>query len=549
MPAAKIAFPLGVITALALITGCGGGEQPPDTVTPAASPTPTFPPPAGSPASLSTPLPAERTIDLSAAPPALTILGADTGDFGGDIPPLALGDFNDDDILDVLIGARFGDGPDNARQDAGEAYVLFGSSDLKGSIALSEGAQDITIYGEKPEDGLGSAVAAADVNGDGIDDILVSSPFAEGPPEPRTNQGEAYVIFGSPNLGGTLDIARGDEDVKIIAAEGLGAMGDTIAAGDVNADGIDDILLGAPFAGRDPGVPVGGPRSEEGRIYVFFGSPDLRAVLSVRENDQDFMIIGGERRDETGDALAVGDVNGDGVADIIVTAETGAGPDNSRPKAGEVHVFFGSLDLPATASVALGDQDLTILGAEVEDTLGFSVATGDIDGDGFDDIVIGAKLADGPQNARRDAGEVYIVFGAADLSGVIDVALDEQDSTIYGGHEVSLFGTFVAVYDVDGDGLGDLVLGTPFAPSIAERLGRVEVIFGSEDRQTSLDLSAGGQDLLILGQELGDMFGGSAVFGDIDDDGQPEMLVFADNADGPSEDQEDVGKIYGIDLD
>lgn len=551
MAAPKIWLAMAVIAVFAFLTiSCGDGDEPArDSPTPAASPSPSVPPPIGSPTQRSTPLPAKRTIDLSVTPAVLTVLGADTDDYGGDIPALALGDFNDDGVLDVLIGARFGDGPDDSRQDAGEAYVLFGSSDLKGRIALSEGAQDVTIYGEKVADGLGSAVAAGDVNGDGVDDILVSAPFAEGPPEPRSSQGEAYVIYGSRDLDGVFDIARGDEDVKIIAADGLGGMGDAIAAGDVNGDGIDDILLGAPFAGRDPGVPVGGPRSEEGRVYVFFGSPNLRAALSVREDDQDFMIIGGERRDETGDALAVGDVNGDGIADIIVTAETGAGPDNSRPKAGEVHVFFGSPELPATASVALGEQDLSILGAEVEDTLGFSVTAGDINGDGFDDIVMGAKLADGPQNGRRDAGEVYIVFGASDLNGVRDIARDEQDMTIFGGHEVALFGTFVATYDVNGDGLADLVLGTPFAPSIAERLGQIEIIFGSEDLPTSLDLNAGGQDLLILGQELADMFGGSAVFGDINDDGRPELIVVAEDADGPGDDhQEDIGKIYGIDL-
>jgi hypothetical protein len=217
--------------------------------------------------------PPPLTIDLATTAPIATIFAAEAGDILSDIPVVATGDFNGDHVMDLLVGARFADGPDNARQDAGEAYVIFGSPALSGAVDIAAGEQDVTILGARPGDSLGFSVAGADLNGDGIDDIVVGAASSDGPFQERTDPGEVYVIFGSPDLSGTVDIGGREPDVRLTAAEGFAHVGDSLCTGDVNDDGLVDLVAGAPFGGREPGSPVGGPRTHLGEVYVVFGSP------------------------------------------------------------------------------------------------------------------------------------------------------------------------------------------------------------------------------------------------------------------------------------
>lgn len=530
---------------LILIVACGNGAKEVSRVTPTSGPasgaTSAVPSPSGAPATLGS---ARKTIDLAATEPLLTVYAADSGDIRSDVPAIALGDFNGDEVQDLLIGARFGDGPDNSRADAGEAYVILGSGGRGGTLDLAKDAPDVTIYGAKPGDDLGLWVAAGDLNDDGIDDIIVSSPSSFGPPEPRTFCGEAYVIYGSPNLPQAIDIAEDQQDVTFIGAEGGGRLGDSLAVGDVNGDGVDDLVLGAPFAGRIPGAPVGGPRTEEGRVYVTFGSPSLPQTVSTRLDQQDFTIAGAEGFDETGDAVAVGDVNGDGIDDIVVIAEAADGPDNARENAGEVFVFFGSPELRGLASIADGDQDLAILGAESQDTLGFSVDTGDVNGDGIDDILLGARLADGPNNTRDIAGEAYVIFGSREIGGTVDLAHDAPGITVIGPHPGGLLGSFVAIGDVNSDGFGDLILGQPLGQSGGKRSGQVNIIFSSEELAGTIDLAAAGPDILLIGVKADDRFGSPVVVGDVSGDDSPELTTLAQDADVPDGTRQDVGAVY-----
>jgi hypothetical protein len=554
-----------VMVLAVMLAACGEGSESPtpaSTATPAvtASPSPGVTgTPTASPSSTGQIEPGQpEVIDLASTAPLLTIFAGEpsppptnqpTGDLRNDIPSLAVGDFNDDGIDDLLIGARFADGPDDSREDAGEAYVIFGRANLDGSIDLAQGQENLIIIGERPGDYLGYGVAAADVNDDGIDDIIVSSPMSEGIKDPdyRTDRGEAYVIFGRSDLGGSVDIAEGQQDVTILAAEGFSLMGDSMDTGDVNGDGIDDIVLGAPFAGRVPGTPHGGPRTQLGEVYVIFGSADLGGIISIPEGQQDFTISGPEQYSEFGDAVAVGDVNGDGIDDIIAVAEAGDPPDGTRDNAGEAYVVFGSKDLGGKVDIAEGQQDLTVLGAGTNDALGFCVSSGDISGDDIDDIVLVAQRAAGAGRSRDTSGEAYVILGSHDLGGTIDVLSGDQDITIFGAEAHDLLSSCSAGHDVNGDGIGDILLGTGFGSGPdngRDGAGEAYVIFGSPTLKGVLDLALNNYEVVLFGAEAGDRLGSAVTAGDLNDDGKQEMILVASEAAGPDNGRPGAGEVY-----
>jgi len=559
MVRAKVIGSLVVGFALvALLTACGDEEESPTptaTVTPVASASPSplaTASPLASPGSTAVAPGQPLVVDLAATAPLLTIFAGpkdeDGGDLRNDVPSLAVGDFNDDGLDDLLLGARFGDGPDNTRKDAGEAYVIFGSRELPSTIDLAEGQQNLTFIGEKAGDNLGFGVAAADLNDDGVDDIVVSAPMSEGVQDPdfRTDRGEVYVVFGRPDLGGIIDLAEGEPDVTIIAAEGFSLLGDSMASGDVNGDGTADLILGAPFAGRVPGSPHGGERTELGEVYVIFGSRTLEGTISIPQGQQDFTISGPHQFSELGDAMAAGDVNGDGITDMIVTAEA-ADAGDARSNAGVVYALFGSDKLAGIAKTAEGQGDLTVLGAAANDALGFCATSGDLNDDDIDDIVLVAQRADGP--ARDTSGVGYVIFGSPDLGGTVDVTEGDQDVTIIGADAHDLLSSCAAGQDLNGDGVDDLLLGTGFAngPENGRAgAGEAYVIFGSPDLPEMLDLAQGAQDIILFGAQPDDRVGGAVASGDLNGDGQREMIVVAAYADGPNDDRPDAGEVYVV---
>jgi hypothetical protein len=490
----------------------------------------------------------EGVIDLAQAQPLMTVWGADSGDYLNDLPALDTGDVNGDGLDDLLIGARFGDGPANVRTDAGEVSIIYGRGDLPAEVDLASGQADVTVFGAAANDQLGYDGILADLNGDGLDDVVLGAAFARRPDSPA-GTGVVYVIFGENEIDSVIDLAEAPAGAVLLGAGVSDYFGDSLAAGDVNGDDIDDLIIGATFARRPNERP--NPGAQAGAAYVVFGDEDFGGTRDMAQAQYDVAVYGVNDQphpDEIGDKVAAGDINADGLADIIVTAEAADGPDDSRSVAAEVHVVYGSPDLAGVLDIAAGDQDLSVWGAEQNDTLGFNLAAGDINGDGVDDLLATARGGDGPDNSISEGGEVHIIFGRRDLPAEVDLLDAESDALLYGVDQADMLGYALLVIGLDAEVPSELLIGTPFGDGPAGDRRESGEIYVLDARAADGDhpVLSLPRRLIIYGRDPDDAFGSAAGSGDMDGDGRPEIVALALRADGPDGSRPDAGEVYVI---
>lgn len=296
------------------------------------------------------------------------------------------------------------------------------------------------------------------------------------------------------------------------------------AAGDVNGDGLTDLIVGAPLNDAAGNMA--------GRSYVVFGKMDNTSVnlVDIANGIGGFAITGQAAGDQAGMAVsAAGDVNGDGLADLIVGARFNGAAGNY---AGCSYVVFGKEDTTAVDlnDIANGNGGFAITGQSAFSFSGISVATaGDVNGDGLSDLIVGAIMQGGT------AGRSYVVFGKQDSTTVnlADVAngnggfaINGQNANDFSGYAVSAAG------DVNGDGLADVLIGSPGAfpggPPSSTSTGNSYVVFGKTDG-SPVDLSAvaaGNGGFVIHGETANDWSGVSvSAAGDVNGDGLADVIV------------------------
>ena len=395
---------------------------------------------------------------------------------------------------------------------------------------------DALLLGVAAGDGAGSGVAfVGDLDGDGTVDLAVG---AGAEATAGTDAGAVYLLDGASLVAGPLSAAL-DLDTAATATWTGVAAGDEAGrwvgpAGDLDGDGYDDLLVGAPGA-----TGAGGGT---GAAYVLRGPATAGGALS----GADAVLLGLVSGDLAGQCVAgVGDVDGDGHADVLVGAW---GDDTRATNAGAAYLLSG----PLTGGVSLGSATARMLGHAASDFAGFRVAgAGDVDGDGLSDLIVGAYAAN--PGGVNSAGTAYVLLGP--LSG--DVYLRTADGRIEGAVSQDFVGRSVAgAGDIDGDGLDDVIVGATGVDSAGSQAGAAYLVLGPATG--TLDVATHTQ--ATLDGEQGSASAGRSVAaaGDVDGDGFSDLLVGADGEDltgtdrgaayvvqGPVTGTHDLGGAYG----
>ncbi|MGA1822632.1 MAG: hypothetical protein ACMUIG_08895 [Thermoplasmatota archaeon] len=379
-------------------------------------------------------------MDMNLSKADASFLGEGTADLSG-ICVSSAGDVNGDGFDDFLIGAS--NNNENG-YSSGQVYLIMGK---KNGWAMDTSLKnaDASFHGEAEWDKAGSSSldGVGDVNGDGYDDFMIGVPYND---EHGSESGQAYLILGK-KTGWSMDVNLSIADASFRGMHSGDRAGRVLSgAGDFNGDGLDDMIIGAPKGNY--------LKSLDGLVHIIFGNESGWA-MDVNLSEADVTFHGECEYDLAPYSVdGAGDVNGDGLDDIIIGVIDN---EQNGKRAGKTYLihgnegcWFGYRNLSVSNASFLGETEFDFSGACV-------AGVGDTNNDGFDDFVIGA---DGNDENGENSGQSYLIYGNS-TSWFKNVYLSSTDASFIGEAADDRAGSVVSgAGDVNGDGCDDIIIGS-----------------------------------------------------------------------------------------
>jgi FG-GAP repeat protein len=463
---------------------------------------------------------------------------------------LAVGDFDGDGADDLATGMPYDNGfADSPIVDSGSVVVRYSS--VGGGLTTNPSQvyirQSGPVDGPSADDWMGYALAACDFSGDGKDDLAIGVPAEDVNGEEDAGTVEVH-LGSSSGVHQVADFVFTQNGSGIPGeVEAFDGFGLSLACGDFDRDGFADLVVGVPLETFEPTIPCGWLCTDgQGMVVVIpgrLGGLDFQHATALHQ-DVDGILGDGEPGDFFGSAFAVGDFDGDTFDDLAIGV-------SNEDDEGVVQVVFGSAGGLTPEGNLMWSQSFLGGSSEDDDWFGDTLAAGDFDGNGVDDIAIGVSKEDFGSTA--DVGQVHVVYG---FPGGLDPATAEiwtQDNVFGAGNsEVNdRFGFALAAGDFDHDGRDDLAIGSPGEYQTTFAQGSVGILMGTSEGLSSArrrGIAPGFDGFPGPNTEQDVRFGASLAAGDFDGDGHADLAIGAPDQNDPGTPVLDVGSetvLYG----
>ncbi len=437
------------------------------------------------------------------------------------------GDFNGDGIDDIIASSPSAD--PSGRNSAGEVYIFFGNQQSQQSISLDLNSDlaDITIIGAASGDKLGYSITTGSFNGDVYTDFAISAPYSND--ETSLQVGKVYLFYGGTNLPTNIDLANDISNHVFIGETTNDYLGQNLLFTDLNNDNQDELIIASPEADKS-GV------NNCGLTYIIWSQESYSQTVNLADANNISYLRGLSINDNLGKSLATSNINNDLFQDLIIGAP--GVDEDTYVNNGRLYLLKGRTFFPYGEIQVTNDNfiEVEIKGASHSSNLGRTLASGDINGDGFGDIAVT------DYSGQSNSNLVYILYGSNSLPS--EITLNDESTNVKISHQMledNSFASELTIANLNSSSPEDLIISSPLAPSInGNESGLVHVLYGRNEFQATFDLAVDLYDEVYHGQSSNANLGQSIALADFNNDLKTDIFLGSINAGGNN------GKLYSV---